>query len=263
MNLQVIRGIANGIAQQAGMELMLYYNQPHQEYTKQNDFDITTEGDLASEKVIVSKLLENFPDHHIMAEEGGGSGAPAESAEYFWYIDPIDGTSNFASNIPFFSVSIALADREGNPLVGVVFNPVWREVYSAARGHGATLNGRPLQVSAVDTLSKAILCSGFPYDRATNPDNNLGRWSAFLPLVRGLRRFGSAALELAWLAAGRFDGYWEAPLNRWDYMAGMLLVQEAGGTVTDYQGSPPPLNQHIVASNGHLHPAMLEIISQN
>jgi myo-inositol-1(or 4)-monophosphatase len=264
MNLQVFRGIATGIAQQAGAELMLYYNQPHQEQTKQNAFDITTEGDSASEKLIVQALLEHFPDHHIQGEEGGGQGAPAEDAEYFWYIDPIDGTSNFASDIPFFSVSIALADRSGTPLVGVVFSPVWRELYSAARGQGATLNGELLHVSDIRELKSAMLCSGFPYDKATNPDNNLNRWAAFLPLVRGLRRFGSAALELAWVAAGRLDGYWEGPLNRWDYLAGALLVQEAGGSVTDYQGGNDYLHTgQVVASNGHLHPAMLEIIARS
>lgn len=262
MNLQVIRGVATAIAQRAGMELMLYYQQPHQENIKQNEFDISTEADLASEKVIVAALLENFPDHHIQAEEGGGQGAAQTDAEYVWHIDPIDGTSNFASSIPYFSVSMALADREGTPLVGVVYNPVSREVFSAAQGYGASLNGVPLHVSPTDTLARAMLCSGFPYDKATNPDNNLNRWAAFLPHVRGLRRFGSAALDLAAVAAGRLDGYWEAPLNSWDYLAGVLLVHEAGGRVTNYAGADDFSQGQILASNSLLHDKMLEIIRQ-
>ncbi len=262
MNLQVIRGIATGIAQQAAMELMLYYQRPHQENIKQNEFDISTEADLASEKVIVAALLENFPDHHILAEEGGGQGAPADEAEYHWHIDPIDGTSNFASGIPYFAVSMALADREGNPQVGVVFNPVSRDVFSAARGYGASLNGVALHVSQTDTLARAMLCSGFPYNRAANADNNLNRWAAFLPHVRGLRRFGAAALELASVAAGRLDGYWEAPLNSWDYMAGLLLVQEAGGRVTNYAGESDLSSGQILASNTLLHEKMLEVIRE-
>ncbi|MBZ0293426.1 MAG: inositol monophosphatase [Anaerolineae bacterium] len=258
MNLQVVRGTVTGIAYQAGQEVMRYFNQPHELETKGSAFDFATEADVASERLISDALLAAFPDHHLVGEEGGGRGAPAESAEYFWFVDPIDGTSNFASGIPFFSISIALTDRAGDLLVGVVYNPVAQKVFSAERGQGATLNGQPLQVSGNTALDQAMLCSGFPYDRS-NPRYNINRWMAFLPLARGLRRFGSAALELCWVAAGRLDGYWEGPLNYWDYYAGMLIVQEAGGKVSDYAGGKP--QAEILASNGHLHDQMLQIIA--
>lgn len=262
MNLQVIRGTATGIAQQAAMALMPYFNQPHHENTKSTGYDIVTEGDLASEKVIVAALQDAFPDHYIVSEEGGGSDKSTAEAEYFWYIDPIDGTSNFANNIPLFSICLALADRDKNPLVGIIYNPVHNEMFSAALGHGATLNGRAISVSGTQTLDQAILCTGFPYHKATSADNNLSRWNAFLPQVRGLRRLGSAALDMAWVACGRLDGYWEGWLNPWDCLGGILLIREAGGTVTDYDGSSDGLTgDTIIASNGHLHQQIYEVIA--
>ncbi|MBL8166447.1 MAG: inositol monophosphatase, partial [Anaerolineae bacterium] len=165
MDLATVREIASQIALEAGAALMQKYGQPHHEKTKSSIVDIVTEGDAASEAVVIPGLTQHFPDHHIISEEGGGHvSAPAETAEYFWYIDPLDGTSNYAHNIPFFSVSIGMADRQMRPLVGVVYDPFSDELYSAARGLGATLNGKPLRVSATDTLQKAMLCSGFPYD---------------------------------------------------------------------------------------------------
>ncbi|MBZ0301150.1 MAG: inositol monophosphatase [Anaerolineae bacterium] len=264
MNLQVIRGTATGIIQQAGAEVMLYYDQPHTETTKSSMFDIVTEGDKASERLIVAALCEAFPDHHIVGEEGGGMGAPAEEAEYFWYIDPIDGTSNFANNIPFFSISMALADKNLNPLVGVVLNPVSHEIFSAVAGQGVTRNGLPIRVSDTESLSQAILCSGFPYDTATQKRINVDAFMAFLPQTRGVRRIGSAALELSYVACGRLDGFWECRLNPWDCMAGILLVREAGGKVTDYQGGEAGLTgAELIASNGLLHEAMRTVITAN
>lgn len=262
MDLQTTRKIATEIALQAGAELMRFFDQPHQEATKQNFFDIVTEGDKASEAIIVAALHRAFPDHHVVAEEGGGSGAPADHAEYRWYIDPLDGTTNYANNIPYFSVSMALADRNNTPLVGVVYNPVHRELFTAAHGLGAALNDKTLHVSSTDSLSKAILCTGFPYTRATNEDNNLREWGAFLPIVRDLRRFGSAALDLCFVAAGRFDGFWEGHLNPWDCMAGILCVREAGGIVTDYSGGEANLlGAELIASNQQLHPQIKEVIA--
>ena len=264
MNLQNVRATATDIALQAGAELMRFFDQPHQEATKQNLYDIVTEGDKASEAVIVPALHKAFPDHYIFSEEGGGSGAPLEAAKYRWYIDPLDGTTNFANNIPYFSVSMAMADRNNTPLVGVVYNPVHQELFTAAQGFGTTLNEKSLRVSGADSLSKAILCTGFPYTRATNQDNNLREWGAFLPIVRDLRRFGSAALDLCFVAAGRFDGFWEGHLNPWDCMAGILCVREAGGIVTDYAGGEANLlGAELIASNKQLHPQIMEVITRS
>lgn len=268
MELQPIRAIASHIAREAGTALMKTFDQPHQQTTKRTVTDIVTEGDTASETVILEGLRQHFPDHHIISEEGGGAGsgsAPADQAEYFWYIDPLDGTSNYASNIPMFSVSMGLADRNMHPLVAVVYDPFSDELYSAARGEGTTLNGRPVRVSSTPELQQAMLCSGFPYDGATNPDNNLKEWAAFTVRTRGLRRFGSVALEMSYIAAGRLDGLWEQWLNPWDIMAGILLVREAGGTVTDYAGNESDRIYHgrqIVASNGLLQPAMLGLLRE-
>lgn len=264
MSLNAIRGTVTGIIRLAGAEVMRYFDQPHEETIKQNINDIVTEGDHASEAVIVPALLRAFPGHHIVTEEGGGMGAPAEEAEFFWYIDPIDGTTNFANDIPHFSISIALTDRERNPLVGVVLNPATNELFSAAAGCGATLNGRRLRVSSTDSLSKAVLATGFPYNRATNPENNIQLWNTFLMQARDVRRFGSAALDLCYVAAGRFDGFWESWLNPWDCLAGIVCVHEAGGVVTDYHGGTHNLNgRQLVASNGHLHADILRIIAEH
>lgn len=264
LNLHAVRGTAAGIARMAGAEVLRYYGQAHDEVTKSNSYDIVTEGDRASEAVILPALLSAFPDHHIITEESGGLGAPAETAEYFWYIDPVDGTTNFSKNIPHFAISIALADHNRQPLVGVVFNPVTNELFTAARGLGATLNNQPLQVSNTATLDQAVLATGFPYDRATNPENNVRRWNAMLPLVRDLRRFGAASLDLCFVACGRFDGYWESWLNPWDCMAGMLCVLEAGGAVSDYSGSSEAVTgRELIASNGHLHAAIRQMIVEN
>ncbi len=260
MELQPLRATAEAIAQQAGAILMHYFDKPHQQQVKKTPIDIVTEADTASEAMIVAALREHFPDHHIVGEEGGGMGAPAEEADYFWYVDPLDGTSNYASNIPVFSVSMGLADRDMHPIVGVVYEPFNQQMFSAARGLGATLNEKPLHVSTTSALSSAMLASGFPYDSHTNPDNNLHEWGALMVKSRGLRRMGSAAVDLAYVAAGRFDGYWEQRLNPWDVMAGILLVQEAGGIVTDYEGRESELvnrGRQVVASNRLLHEEMI------
>lgn len=262
MNLPLIRDTVETIARDAGTVLMSFFDKPHQERAKSSAIDIVTEGDTASEAVIIPALLANFPDYAIVSEEGGGTSN--QDADYCWYIDPLDGTSNYASNIPFFSVSIGLADRDKRPLVGVVYDPFAGQLFSAARGYGATLNGKTLNISETLNLGDAMLCTGFPYNSATNPDNNIREWESLTKQVRGLRRFGSVALELSFVAAGRFDGLWEQRLNPWDVMAGVLLVQEAGGVVTDYNGEDSDLvyqGKQVVASNGHLHEALVEALN--
>jgi myo-inositol-1(or 4)-monophosphatase len=225
--------------------------------------DVVTAADTEAEAFIVRALLARFPDHHIVGEEGGGQGAAAGSAPYHWFVDPIDGTVNFAGKLPHFCTSIALATPDRQPLLGVIYDPMRDELFSSVRGGGATLNGSAMHVTATAGLNDALVSSGFPYDKHTNPDNNLREWAIFLKHIRGERRLGSAALDLAYVAAGRLDGYWEQQLNPWDAMAGLLLVREAGGTVTDYTGTPNPQHRdrgRYVASNGLIHEAMLRLL---
>lgn len=252
------------IARRAADVVMDRYSGPLEQTVKGSPYDIVTEADKASEAVIVRDLQAAYPDHHIVGEEGGGMGADYATAPYRWYVDPIDGTTNFANHIPMFAISIAVTDRDSVPLAGVVYNPASGELYAAAQGHGATLNGQPIHVSGATDLRQCVLASGFAYDKYTDPDNNVAEWGAFLVRTRGLRRFGSAALDLCYVAAGRFDGYWEQKLSPWDCMAGLLMVREAGGQVSDYAGNPAPteyLKGRVVASNGHVHQAMLDVIA--
>ena len=252
------------IAHAAGAVAMQHFNQPHEETIKKNIYDIVTEADKASEAVIASAIQQQFPTHHIVGEESGGMGAPADQADYFWYVDPIDGTSNYANNIPYFAVSIALAGRDRVPLVGVVFNPAQNELYAAARGQGAALNGQPIHVSQSENLARAILATGFPYGLQDGMVVNLKQWGDFTAYgVRGMRRFGSAAMDLAYVAGGRLDGFWEFTLNPWDCQAGILLVEEAGGRVSDLAGAHTDTlynGTQVVASNGAIHDEMLGIL---
>jgi myo-inositol-1(or 4)-monophosphatase len=265
LDLQVVRATISDIAREAGAVLMSKYEQPHQEQTKKNVTDIVTEADLASEAVVIPRLAQAFPDHHIVSEEGGGKGIgkPAEEAEYFWYVDPLDGTSNYASGLPLFCVSIGLADKNMKPLAGVIYDPFSDELYSAALGYGATRNGKPIHVSDETALGQSMLCSGFPYDSFKSPDNNIREWKAFTVKSRGLRRFGSIALELSYVASGRLEGLWERSVNAWDVMAGIILIREAGGTVTDYSGQESHTvhdGKQVLASNGLIHQQMLDVL---
>lgn len=254
------------LARAAGALLRRHHAAPVAvEARKSTRSDVVTAADTAVEAFLVAELLRRFPDHHLVGEEGGGRGAPAAAAEHHWHVDPLDGTVNFAAGLPHFCTSIALTTREREPLLGIVYDPMRDELFSAVRGGGARLNGRPLRVSATAELADAVVSSGFPYDKHLKADNNHREWAAFLRHIRGERRLGSAALDLAWVACGRLDGYWEQDLNLWDALAGILLVREAGGTVTDYAGGPTP--QHLdrgryVASNGRIHPAMLAVLRE-
>lgn len=226
--------------------------------------DVVTAADTETEACIVRELRARFPAHHIVGEEGGGQGAPAAQAAYHWFVDPIDGTVNFAAKLPHFCTSIALTTAGREPLLGVVHDPTRGETFTAVRGGGAHLNGVALRVTDTASLNDAVVSTGFPYDKHTNPDNNLREWTAFLKHIRGERRLGAAALDLAYVAAGRLDGYWEKDLKPYDALAGLLLVREAGGTVTDYAGDPTPQRLdrgRYVASNGHLHAAMLGVLA--
>ncbi|MDQ5979158.1 MAG: monophosphatase [Verrucomicrobiota bacterium] len=225
--------------------------------------DVVTAADTEVEAFIVRELLARFPYHHIVGEEGGGQGTAAASAPYHWFVDPVDGTVNFAAKLPHFCTSIALATPDREPLLGVVYDPTRRELFTAVTGKGAQLNGQPIQVTTTTGLNDAVVSSGFPYDKHTNPDNNLREWAAFLRHIRGERRLGSAALDFCYVGAGRLDGYWEKDLKPWDAMAGMLIAREAGGTVTDYAGGAHPQRLdrgRYVASNGRIHAEMLAVL---
>jgi myo-inositol-1(or 4)-monophosphatase len=264
LDLSAVQTTTIEIAQQAGEVIMHYYAKPRQETIKSTFADIVTEGDPATEAVIVEALQKHFPDHRIVGEEGGGYGPPAEEATYTWYIDPIDGTTNYASRLPYFAASIALTDHTGQPLVGVVYNPVHDEMYAASKGGGTTLNGKPLHVSEVDKLHNAVLATGFAADKSTNPDNNLPEWAAFMVQTRDMRRFGSAALECCYVASGHLDGTWQR-VKAWDCPAGILCVTEAGGKVTDYSGQNSAkirTGEEILASNGLIHDQIVAVLGE-
>jgi myo-inositol-1(or 4)-monophosphatase len=230
--------------------------------TNKGDIDLVTEADIAAERLIVERIRSYHPRHAILTEESGDVITTGDAgSEYKWVIDPLDGTTNYAHGYPCFCVSIAL-EYEGRVIVGVVYDPTRDELFAAERGGGATLNGRSLRVSETDELNGALLCTGFPYDVRDRGDF-ARHFRNFIMRAQSVRRDGAAALDLAYVAAGRFDGFYEEGLRPWDVAAGVLLVGEAGGRVTHYDGSPfriytPP----IVASNGLIHEAMLDVLRQ-
>ena len=222
------------------------------------DKDLVTEVDRDSEKLIVEHLLTRFPDHMILAEEGE---YPRTGSTLRWIIDPVDGTTNYAHGFPWFCASIAL-EAAGELLAGVIYNPMHDELFTATKGGGAYLNGRRLHVSTRSPLRDTLLGTGFPYDCATDPANNFASFIAFQKAARGIRRAGAAALDLAYLAAGRLDGFWELKLKPWDVAAGVLMIREAGGTVSTFDGSAYDVSNHrIVASNGLIHDEMVAMLA--
>jgi myo-inositol-1(or 4)-monophosphatase len=225
-----------------------------------SEAEVVTDVDRASEALIVAAIRAQFPDHRVVAEEGGGVEG---SSRYTWLIDPLDGTNNYAHAFPFFSVSLALLEDD-QPLLGVVYDPLRDELFAAQRGGGARCNGRLLAVSRVERLGAALLTTGFPYNRFSESDNNLREFGRLLLRAQDVRRPGSAALDLAYVAAGRSEGHWELGLHPWDVAAGALLVTEAGGSVTGWQGQPwLPWDARMVASNGgRLHAELLAALNE-
>ena len=245
------------IAREAGVLLAELFQQPH-EITYKRRSDLLTEADRRSEALIVERLRARFPDHAVVAEEG--SNHEADSG-FCWYVDPLDGTTNFAHGFPMFCVTLGLAFRS-EVVAGVVYDPIREELFTVEKGAGAFLNQRRLSVSKVEKLSESLVATGFP-PFATNHELNIEFYFRFTELSHGIRRAGSAALDLCSVAAGRFDGFWELKLNPWDKAAGSLLVTEAGGQVTDIAGkSFKLLGDDVFASNGHIHEQMVEVFSE-
>lgn len=221
--------------------------------------DVVTEYDRRSEAFLVDQIQRQFPGHRVIAEE---SGDLAGQDCCRWFIDPLDGTVNFAHGIPFFSVSIAYAE-EGVLRLGAVYDPLREELFSAEHGHGAWLNGERIQVSNIEDFNQALLVTGFPYDIRENPDNNLIPYAQFTLLTQGVRRLGSAALDICYVAAGRLDAFWEIRLSPWDIAAGGLIAGEAGAVVSDLEGNSDFMASpySIIVANPSLHPKILEVFA--
>jgi myo-inositol-1(or 4)-monophosphatase len=247
------------LARQSGSILRAGYQKEHQVDYK-GVIDLVTEVDRQSEDYLLGEIRKRFPNHHILAEESGGTRGDGHQ----WYIDPLDGTVNYAHNIPFFSVSIAYASN-GTLSLAAVYDPMRDEMFTAERGKGAHLNGHSLQVSGVTELQKSLLVTGFPYDAWDSEFDNFANFVKLAKMTQGVRRLGSAALDLAYVAAGRFEGFWELALSPWDVAAGGLICEEAGGRVTNVFGEPdyvsPP--QSILATTPGIHACVLDELAAN
>lgn len=253
------RRVAVDAARAAGRLLSEHADQPRRIAYKGRPTDLVTEMDGRAEALIVERLRRAFPDDAILAEELGA--VPGRSGRR-WLVDPLDGTTNYAHGLPIFAIAVAL-EHGGRVQLGVAYDPTRDELFVAERGAGATLNDTPLAVSGRTTLGESLLVTGFPYDIRTTTDTNLPEYAAFSLRARAVRRLGSAVLDLAYVAAGRFDGYWELRLGPWDVAAGVVLVEEAGGRVTDLDGAPLNLDApRVVASNGLVHPELLAVLAE-
>ena len=227
---------------------------------KSNETNLVTQIDKASEKTIVEYISKKFPNHGILAEE---SGNVKNGSEYLWVVDPLDGTTNFAHGLPIFSVSIGL-QKNGKTIAGVVNDVMQNIIYSTEAGSGAYANSKRITVNENDKLNHGVLVTGFPYNISENPDNALEKFTALTKVMRGIRRLGSAAIDFSYVAKGVFDGFWEVHLHPWDVCAGILIVQEAGGMVTDFDGKEIDIySKRFLASNKKIHPKLIEILKSN
>lgn len=243
-------------AREAGAIQLEYFRSRHLDvHVKQNESDIVTKADKASEALIKQRIHETYPDHGILSEE---SDEEKGTSGYRWVIDPLDGTTNYTAGLPLFAVSIALEYNE-EAVAAVVFAPYLNEMFHAVRGEGAFLNGEPIHVSPNDRLDRAVVATGFPVDKHINPDNNIDVASQVIPQVRGLRRLGAASVDLCYVAAGYLDAYWEMNLHRWDIAAATLILTEAGGRHTFYRNDR---NYSIVAGSPEIHDRILDIINK-
>jgi myo-inositol-1(or 4)-monophosphatase len=250
--------VAVEAAREAGAILRVEFGRP-KEISYKGEVDIVTESDKRAEALIATRLRREFPDHAIVAEEG--SAGAAAGAKYTWHVDPLDGTTNFAHGYPCFAVSIGLVE-DGKTLVAAVMNPIADELFTATRGEGAYLNGKRIHVSPIEKLAESLVCTGFPPKHRRSSVNMSYYWE-FTLRSHGVRRDGSAALDLCSVACGRFEAFWEFGLNSWDTAAGMLIVTEAGGRVTDLAGQPyRPGDSEMLATNGHIHDEMQRVTAE-
>ncbi len=251
LQLQIFLDIATEAALVAGVILQAYWGKLEAVEEKGRPGDLVTAADKEAEVAIIKVLQRHFPQHSILAEESGQLGD--NQSEYLWAIDPLDGTTNYAHQYPMAAVSVGLLIN-GTPQIGVIYNPFRDELFRAARGLGATRNRRPIRVSQTAELRQSLLVTGFAYDRRETSDNNYAEFCHLTHLTQGVRRSGAASLDLADVACGRLDGYWERGLSPWDIVAGVVLVEEAGGKVTAYDGSALKISSgRILATNGQIH----------
>jgi myo-inositol-1(or 4)-monophosphatase len=247
---------AISLAETAGVIIETGWYGTFQTFEKGSGGDLVTEIDIAAEKAIFDRVRSTYPDHGTYGEESGG-GSPLKEG-FVWVVDPVDGTTNFSHRFPFVAVSIGLL-YNGVPVVGVVYNPILKEIFTAIKGGGTLFQGKQVHVSTIQHLPRSLLATGFAYDRRETNDNNYREFCHMTQVSQGVRRAGSAALDLAGVAVGRFDGYWERGLKPWDIAAGILLVEEAGGKITSYEGGPLVLESgRILASNGLIHDQMIK-----
>ena len=254
-NIEKILIDAIAMAQEAGAKQMELFRTGQLDITtKQNAFDVVTAADKASEAIIVGAINRLYPSHSILSEE---SGMHDGDSEWQWVIDPLDGTTNYSNGLPVFSVSIGVKHR-GETVVGVVYAPALGELFHASKGGGAFLNGRPIACGNKARLEEAVLSTGYPYDKAVNADNNVAVAGRVIPMVRGLRRLGSAAIDISYVAAGFLDGYWEMTLKEWDVCAALLIAQEAGAAWSEFR---PDRSRSILVSTPQLHPHLQQLIT--
>ena len=229
-------------------------------HSKEQAINLVTEADLRSEEAVIQSIRNTFPEHQILGEEQGLQDIPQHPIK--WIIDPLDGTINFAHGFPMYNVSIGV-EYQGTCVIGAIYDPNKSELFLGQQGRGASLNGKPIHVSASPKLAEALLVTGFPYDVHTATDNNLKECCAFTLRARGMRRTGTAALDLCYIACGRLDGFWELQLKPWDTAAGKVIVEEAGGKVTNYAGEPYSIyGNTILATNGLIHQEMVEVLRE-
>lgn len=257
MDMELIKRTGIRAAFESGKILKSYFGNIS-DIRKKGAVDLVTEADTASEEMIIGIIREMFPEHSILAEE---SGLDQEDENHQWIIDPLDGTINFAHQVPIFSISIAYA-FEGIPVMGIVLNPVTGELFSAVAGKGAFLNNHPIQVSDTRVMQESLLATGFPYDLLSIFDTITGRLENCLRAAQGVRRLGSAAIDICALACGRFDGFWEQNLHPWDTAAAVLIASEAGAVITDFANKPFSIDKkEILATNGKIHTEMISLLA--